>query len=165
MITIRHRSSAIAAPATLGAFVALALLTGATPGALACDACANNNCTPGFAQGTYGCRTIQAQCTVISQIFGTCKGTLCDTTGAPPCDNIKPPPKEPQKDPKKDEIGLFSSGACDDAPPASGWALLSAPASLESAATPAPASPPVPAPVSPPVSPPVPAPKSAAEGR
>lgn len=82
----RHTERRLAPHLALLSVIALCLAQG-LPLALACDACSNDTCTPGFEQGTYGCSSGGGECSWIGRILGGCVVRFCTTQGSPPCDN------------------------------------------------------------------------------
>lgn len=88
----------------LGSIVALVVLVMtcvlSPSAATACDGCADNKCTGGFDQGTYGCSGGELSCSLIQKLTVGCEGRYCSTSGNPPCDNrrpVTPDPVEPIK--------------------------------------------------------------------
>ncbi len=90
--------------------VVLTIVLGGFSTTLACDACANNECTPGFQQGTYGCTSGEAECSWAGRLLGICEGKFCSTAGNPPCDNLSDKPLEPELEAAKPEDRI--GGTC-----------------------------------------------------
>lgn len=97
----------------MGVFLLLAILLMlalvSSPAALACDACSNDTCTPGFSQGTYGCGSVAVECSWIGRLLGTCTGKVCSTRDQPPCDNLKDKKLEPHLNSAGTDSGISNT--------------------------------------------------------
>lgn len=80
----------------IGVLVVLAMTSVLLPSpATACDGCADNKCTGGFEQGTYGCTGGEMSCSLIQKLTVGCEGRYCSTSGNLACDNRLPKPPSP----------------------------------------------------------------------
>jgi hypothetical protein len=86
---------------SISLLVVLAMTSVLSPSpATACDGCADNKCTGGFDQGTFGCTSGEMSCSLIQKLTVGCEGRYCSTSGNLACDNrlpVPPAPVEPIK--------------------------------------------------------------------